>query len=127
MPATISTSTTSRCSAPCRTSTRCRSATRSSAVRCSSASIARSEITLRRVVSERRLGGLRSAGATLVAAIALAVILIQAPGRAAARTVTFRTDDGVMLTGTWYETGRQAPAVVLVHMQHRTRKDWDAL
>jgi dienelactone hydrolase len=96
-------------------------------MRCSSASIARSETTLRRVVSERRLGGLRSAGATLAAAIALAVILIQTPGRAAARTVTFKTDDGVMLTGTWYETGRQAPAVVLVHMQHRTRKDWDAL
>lgn len=47
---------------------------------------------------------------------------------AAPRTVTFRTDDGVTIAGTWYEPSvRPAPAVILVHMLHRTRRDWDAL
>ena len=47
---------------------------------------------------------------------------------AASRNVTFRTDDGVTLAGTWYEpSARAGPAVILVHMLHRSRRDWDAL
>ena len=42
--------------------------------------------------------------------------------------LTVRTDDGVNLAATWYEPAdRPAPAVVLVHMYHRTRRDWDAV
>ena len=53
--------------------------------------------------------------------------LVEAP-TAASRNVTFRTDDGVTLAGTWYEpSGRTGPAVILVHMLHRSRRDWDAL
>jgi dienelactone hydrolase len=48
--------------------------------------------------------------------------------RAAGRNVTFRTEDGVTLTGTWYEPStRSGPAVVLVHMLHRSRHDWEGL
>jgi dienelactone hydrolase len=42
--------------------------------------------------------------------------------------VTFRTDDGVTLAATWYEpSSRPAPAVILVHMLHRSRRDWDSV
>lgn len=47
---------------------------------------------------------------------------------AGTQRVTIRTDDGISLAGTWYEPGaRQAPAVILVHMLHRSRHDWDAV
>lgn len=62
------------------------------------------------------------AGAILVA------LLCAADVHAAARQVTFHTDDGVMLAGTWYEPStRPAPAVILIHMLGRTRHDWDAV
>ena len=39
----------------------------------------------------------------------------------------FRTDDGFTLSATWYEpSSRPAPAVILVHMLHGSRRDWDA-
>ena len=64
----------------------------------------------------------------LVAALALIAFL---PGDAAAagtQRVTIRTDDGVSLAATWYEPGtRPAPAVILVHMLHRSRHDWDSV
>lgn len=42
--------------------------------------------------------------------------------------VSFRTDDGVTIAATWYEpSSRPAPAVVLVHMLQRNRRDWDGL
>lgn len=45
---------------------------------------------------------------------------------AAERRVSFRTDDGLLLAATWYEpTYRPAPAVVLVHMLDRSRRDWE--
>jgi pimeloyl-ACP methyl ester carboxylesterase len=49
------------------------------------------------------------------------------PGVAAApQRVTFRTDDGTTLVGSWYEpSSRPAPAVVLVHMLQKSRRDWD--
>ena len=46
----------------------------------------------------------------------------------ASQRVSFRTDDGVTLAATWYEpAGRTGPAVILVHMLHRTRRDFDGL
>jgi dienelactone hydrolase len=49
------------------------------------------------------------------------------PAGAAPQHVTFRTDDGVMLSGMWYEPdARPAPAVILVHMLNRSRREWDA-
>jgi alpha-beta hydrolase superfamily lysophospholipase len=51
-----------------------------------------------------------------------------ARGLAAARTVTFRTDDGLTLSAAWHEPAvRPAPAVILVHMLSRSRRDWDGV
>ncbi len=45
---------------------------------------------------------------------------------AAGRPVTLAATDGVTLAGQFYESAaRPAAAVVLVHMQSRTRADWD--
>jgi dienelactone hydrolase len=58
-------------------------------------------------------------------AFVLAILLAPA-AFAGTQRVTIRTDDGASLAGTWYEPGaRQAPAVILVHMLHRNRHDWD--
>src|SRR4051812_6556973 len=59
----------------------------------------------------------------------LAALLIPtADAAAASQRVTFRTDDGVTLVGTWYEPSvRPGPAVILVHMLTRTRREWDAV
>lgn len=47
---------------------------------------------------------------------------------AAAQRLMLRTDDGVSLAASWYEPSvRPAPAVVLVHMLQRSRRDWDLL
>jgi dienelactone hydrolase len=47
---------------------------------------------------------------------------------AESRTVSFRTTDGVTLAATLYEPAvRPAPAVVLVHMFTRSRRDWQAV
>jgi dienelactone hydrolase len=55
-------------------------------------------------------------------------ILLACPAAAGTQRVTIRTEDGASLAGTWYEPGvRQAPAVILVHMLHRTRQDWDPI
>lgn len=60
-------------------------------------------------------------------ALAACVALLLAPAAfAGTQRVTIRTEDGVSLAGTWYEPdARQAPAVILVHMLHRTQHDWD--
>lgn len=63
-------------------------------------------------------------------AVALVVATLFLPRQAVAGTqrVTIRTDDGVTLAATWYEPGgRVAPAVIFVHMLHKTRHDWDAV
>ncbi len=45
-----------------------------------------------------------------------------------ARAVTFRAEDGTLLAGTWYEpVHRPAPAVILVHMLDRSRRDWEVI
>jgi alpha-beta hydrolase superfamily lysophospholipase len=59
-----------------------------------------------------------------IAAI-LAIVAIEVES---SQRVTFRTDDGVTLAATWYEpASRPAPAVILVHMLHRSRRDWDGV
>jgi alpha-beta hydrolase superfamily lysophospholipase len=58
---------------------------------------------------------------------ALAVLMAAVPPRASQR-VTFRADDGVTLAAAWYEpASRPAPAVILVHMLQKSRRDWDQL
>jgi len=50
------------------------------------------------------------------------------PDAAGAQRVSIRTDDGVTLAGTWYEAGsRPVPAVILVHMLHRSMRDWEVV
>jgi dienelactone hydrolase len=63
----------------------------------------------------------------VIRAVAVLVAILIAPAAVAGtQHVTIRTDDGASLAATWYEPGaRQAPAVILVHMLHRTRHDWD--
>ena len=52
-------------------------------------------------------------------------LLLWDGGEAASR-VTLRTDDGVSLVGTWYEpAAHPGPAVILVHMLNRSRKEWE--
>jgi pimeloyl-ACP methyl ester carboxylesterase len=44
-----------------------------------------------------------------------------------ARRITVRTEDGVMLAGTYFESSRQpAPGIVLLHMLTRDHEDWAA-
>jgi len=58
----------------------------------------------------------------------LLLALLSATDAAASQRVTFRTDDGVTLVGTWYEPStRPGPAVILVHMLTRTRREWDGI
>ena len=65
--------------------------------------------------------------AAAAAAICALAVLLPAGLSAATERVTFRADDGVSLTATWYEpSARPGPAVILVHMLHRSRRDWDA-
>jgi dienelactone hydrolase len=62
-----------------------------------------------------------------LAVLGLAVLLAAGNGAAADR-VTFRTEDGVTIAATWYDpSSRSAPAVVLIHMLHRSRRDWDGV
>jgi dienelactone hydrolase len=64
----------------------------------------------------------------LVLILTLAVMLTRIDaGAAAEQRVSIRTEDGVTLAATWYEpSSRPAPAVILVHMLNRSRKEWDA-
>jgi alpha-beta hydrolase superfamily lysophospholipase len=68
-----------------------------------------------------------SCGAALFAAIAaVAAIALLSDSIDASQRIAFRADDGVALAGTWYEpASRPAPAVILVHMLQRSRRDWD--
>jgi hypothetical protein len=62
------------------------------------------------------------------AAMLLALSFVTPSGaRAGTQRVTIRTDDGVSLAATWYEPDTRSPAVILVHMLHKTRRDWDAV
>ena len=58
----------------------------------------------------------------------LGFLLLLAALASAAQRVTFRTDDGVTLAATWYEpSSRIGPAVILVHMLTRNRREWEAI
>ena len=47
---------------------------------------------------------------------------------ARAQRVAFQTADGVTIAATWFEPAyRPAPAVILVHMLGRSRRDWEGL
>jgi dienelactone hydrolase len=65
----------------------------------------------------------------LVPISTIAVILALTDVRAGAEErVSIRTEDGVTLAATWYEpSSRSGPAVILVHMLNRSRKEWDAV
>ena len=64
----------------------------------------------------------------LIPILTLAVMLTRIDARAGAeQRVSIRTDDGVTLAASWYEpSSRPGPAVILVHMLNRSRKEWDA-
>jgi len=68
---------------------------------------------------------------TSVLAIVVVMVLLAAaadPARAAEpQNVTFAAKDGVQVSGSLYlPDKRPAPAVVLLHMMTRSRRDWDA-
>ena len=65
----------------------------------------------------------------LVPTLTLAVMLTRIEaGAGAEQRVSIRTEDGVTLAATWYEpSSRPGPAVILVHMLNRSRKEWDAV
>jgi dienelactone hydrolase len=72
----------------------------------------------------------KRAGLVLRSVAALLLVLMLLPEQrlsAGSQRVTIRTDDGVSLVATWYEPGTRAPAVILVHMLHKSRRDWDAV
>jgi alpha-beta hydrolase superfamily lysophospholipase len=63
----------------------------------------------------------------LLTVLSLTPLLVSGAA-ASTQRVTIRAEDGVTLAATWYEPGeRPAPAVILVHMLHRSRRDWDGL
>jgi alpha-beta hydrolase superfamily lysophospholipase len=65
---------------------------------------------------------------SIAAATLLALVVLAADASAASQRVTFRTDDGVNLVATWYEPAtRPGPAVILVHMLTRSRREWEAI
>ena len=61
-----------------------------------------------------------------LAAVLLSALTIALDARA--QRVAFRAADGVTLSATWHEPAfRPAPAVILVHMLGRSRRDWDSV
>jgi dienelactone hydrolase len=74
---------------------------------------------------ERHLRAVHSVG---VALMLLAIgFIVPSGARAGTERVTIRTDDGVSLAATWYEAGTRSPAVILVHMLHKSRRDWESV
>ncbi len=60
--------------------------------------------------------------------VALLGLALGTPSWAAtSQQVHFVTDDGVGIAGTLYLPAHAGPAVVLIHMQTRSRQDWEAL
>jgi len=71
-----------------------------------------------------RSGHVRHPAALTAIVLALTSILLEA----GSQRVAFRTDDGATIAATWYEPSlRPAPAVILVHMLGRSRRDWESL
>ena len=66
--------------------------------------------------------------AAALVALALAPLWRAEARIANAQRVTLHSDDGVTLAAAWYEPStRPAPAVILVHMLQKSRRDWDPL
>jgi alpha-beta hydrolase superfamily lysophospholipase len=64
--------------------------------------------------------------AALASALGMVVFSSSTTVRAVSQRINVRTDDGLTLTGTWYEPStRPASAVILVHMLQKSRRDWD--
>lgn len=62
----------------------------------------------------------------IAAVLAAASLALPSHAAGASQRVGFRADDGVQLAATWYEPpSRPAPAVILLHMLSRTRRDWE--
>jgi pimeloyl-ACP methyl ester carboxylesterase len=60
--------------------------------------------------------------------LACAACLAAAPALAASpQTVSLRTEDGITILGTLYLPARPGPGVILLHMQTRSREDWQAV
>ena len=61
--------------------------------------------------------------------VLLSCIALAPPPASAATTqqVHFVTEDGVSIAATLYLPSRPGPAVVLIHMQTRSRQDWEAV
>src|SRR5215210_5458454 len=63
-------------------------------------------------------------------AVASATIVLSVFARvdaAQARRIAIRTEDGVSLSGAYYEPSRRpAPGIILLPMLHRSHDDWDA-
>lgn len=60
------------------------------------------------------------------AAIAVAALCVSLDARA--ERVSFRTTDGALIAATWHEPSfRPGPAVILVHMLGRSRRDWEGV
>lgn len=70
------------------------------------------------------MSGVRSAAAVV---LTLSAIVGVEPLAAAGRNVSWTAADGTSLAGTLYETGRQGPGVVLVHMLGRSKDEWAAV
>jgi alpha-beta hydrolase superfamily lysophospholipase len=66
------------------------------------------------------------APATAFVVVAMLLGLLAPPLESYSQRVTFRAEDGTAISATWYEpSDRPAPAVILVHMLGRSRRDWD--
>lgn len=64
---------------------------------------------------------------SVAATIAIALLLALDVHAANSRRITVRTDDGVTLAGTYFESSRRpSPGIVLLHMLTRTHEDWQA-
>jgi dienelactone hydrolase len=77
----------------------------------------------------RALDRLASARPALCAALLLSMMTASAalPSARASQRVTLRTEDGTTLAATWYEPSpRPGPAVILVHMSQKSKRDWDS-
>lgn len=71
---------------------------------------------------------LRRTGRGVAVGVGIATLLVAPAAEGSGRGVTFASLDGTPLTAELYETSsRPSPAVVLIHMLTRNRRDWDAV
>jgi len=63
----------------------------------------------------------------VAAALVLGAWFPPLPAAPAAQNVSLRTEDGVTLAGSLHLPSRPGPAVILLHMQTRSRDDWQAV